>query len=121
MTVHLKRLTAVAATAAALLLGGVLAQPAAAVELPHAPVAYFATGADLTGTRFPVDTGSTGCRALPSPALSAVDFAEVNIRVYFTADCRTGLPGKPSDLSYVLGSLHWADFPFPALSYEVVR
>ncbi|MFD7730539.1 hypothetical protein ACFV6F_09170 [Kitasatospora phosalacinea] len=114
-----KTLTATAATGAALLLGAALAQPAAAVELPHSAVAYFTTGSDLTGTRFAVDTADTDCHDLPAAAASAVDFTAANITVYFNADCVTGRPGRPGDLSYALGSLHWANFPYPAVSYRV--
>ncbi|WP_033220975.1 hypothetical protein [Kitasatospora phosalacinea] len=114
-----KTLTATAATGAALLLGAALAQPAAAVELPHSAVAYFTSGSDLTGTRYAVDTTDTGCHDLPAAANSAVDFTTANIAVYFDTDCATGLPGKPGDLSYALGSLHWANFPYPDLSYRV--
>ncbi|QKW22232.1 hypothetical protein HUT16_26985 [Kitasatospora sp. NA04385] len=115
-----KTLAATAATGAALLLGATLARPAAAVELPHSAVAYFTTGSDLTGTRFAVDTTDTGCHDLPTAARSAVDFTAANIAVYFNAGCATGRPGEPGDLSYALGSLHWADFPYPAVSYRVL-
>jgi len=111
---------AATAAGAALLLGTALAQPAAAVELPHSAVAYFATGGDLTGTRFAVDTADTRCHNLPVAAASAVDFTTADIRVYFNADCATGLPGRTGDAYYALGSLHWADFPYPAVSYRVV-
>ncbi|GLW74874.1 hypothetical protein Kpho02_71710 [Kitasatospora phosalacinea] len=113
-------LTATAATGAALLLGAALAQPAAAVELPHAAVAYFATGSNLTGTQYAVDTTDTGCHDLPTAAASAVDLTTANIQVFFNADCTTGRPGRSDDLSYALGSLHWANFPYPAVSYRVV-
>ncbi|GAA2120659.1 hypothetical protein GCM10009759_69750 [Kitasatospora saccharophila] len=115
-----KTLAATAATGAALLLGAALAQPAAAVEFPHSAVAYFATGSNLTGTQFAVDTTDTGCHNLPAPANSAVDFTAADIKVYFNADCTTGLPGKTGDTAYALGSLHWANFPYPAVSYRVV-
>ncbi|MBD0676301.1 hypothetical protein [Streptomyces sp. CBMA156] len=115
-----KSLTAAVATGAAVLLGAALAQPAAAVEFPHASVAYFAAGANLTGARTVVDTADTGCHNIPAAA-SAVNYTAADIRVYYTADCRTGLPGKPSDLAFGLGSLSWANFTYPALSYQVVR
>ncbi|RAJ32078.1 hypothetical protein K353_05955 [Kitasatospora sp. SolWspMP-SS2h] len=114
-----KRLTAAAATGAALLLGTALAQPAAAVELPHAAVAYFATGSGLTGARFAVDPTDTGCHDLPAAAHSGVDFTAAALTVYFNPGCTPGRPGEPGDLAYGLGSLHWADFPYPALSYRV--
>lgn len=112
---------AVAASGAALLMGLGLAQPAAATDLPHAPVAYFSAGQDLTGRQTPVDITNTACQNLAEPALSAVNFTAADIQVYFDRDCRTGLPGRPSDLSFGLGSLHWGNFPYPALSYKVVR
>ncbi|MEU5385081.1 hypothetical protein [Kitasatospora cineracea] len=115
-----KTLAATAATGAALLLGAALAQPAAAVELPHSAVAYFATGSDLTGARFAVDTTDTTCHDLPAAARSAVDFTAADITVYFNAGCATGRPGGSGDLAYGLGSLHWANFPYPAVSYRVV-
>ncbi|MEV6669517.1 hypothetical protein [Streptomyces sp. NPDC051162] len=98
-----------------------LAQPAAAADLPHAPVAYFSTGHDLTGRQMPVDIGNTDCQTLPEPALSAVNFTTANIEVFYNHDCRTGLPDRPSDLYFALGSLHRGDFSYPALSYKVVR
>ncbi|MGW1197188.1 hypothetical protein ACWD4B_15335 [Streptomyces sp. NPDC002536] len=64
----------VAASGAALLMGLGLAQPAAATDLPHAPVAYFSAGQDLTGRQTPVDIINTACQNLAEPALSAVDF-----------------------------------------------
>lgn len=110
---------ALALAGAAILVGTAAAQPAAAVDLPHAPVAYFSTGNDLTGRQIPVDTGNTDCQPLPQPALSAVNFTTSNIKVYYNHDCQTGLPDKPNDWYYALGSLHWANFTFPALSYKV--
>lgn len=112
---------AVAASAAVLVAGMGLAQPASATDLPHAPVAYFSAGQDLTGRQAPVDISNTACQNLAEPALSGVNFTTADIEVYFDRDCHTGLPGKPSDLAFGLGSLHWADFPYPALSYKVVR
>ncbi|MCC2274051.1 hypothetical protein LKL35_01120 [Streptomyces sp. ET3-23] len=112
---------AIVASAAALTVSTGLAQPAAATDFPNAPVAYFATGQDLTGRQMPVDISNTDCRTLPEPARSAVNFTAANIQVYFNHDCRTGLPDRPSDLSFGLGSLHWGNFPYPALSYRVVR
>ncbi|MFJ5924681.1 hypothetical protein ACIQF6_18980 [Kitasatospora sp. NPDC092948] len=113
-----KSLTAAVATGAALLLGGALAQPAAAVDLPHASVAYFTTGSDLTGAQFAVDTAA-GCHNLPAAANSAVNFTAADVTVYFNADCRTGAPGRAGDLAYGLGSLHWANLPYAGLSYRV--
>ncbi|MGK5640244.1 hypothetical protein ACSNOK_18300 [Streptomyces sp. URMC 126] len=124
MTTLRKKLLSGGATAlsgAALLLGTGLARPAAAADLPHAPVAYFASGADLTGRQTPVDITDTTCRNLSEPALSAVNFTTADIKVYYNRDCRTGLPDRPNDWYYALGSLHWANFAFPALSYQVVR
>ncbi|EME98819.1 hypothetical protein H340_19518 [Streptomyces mobaraensis NBRC 13819 = DSM 40847] len=118
-----KTLTAGAAalSGAALLLGAGLAQPASAADLPHAPVAYFASGTDLTGRQAPVDITDPACRNLAEPALSAVNLTDADIQVYFNRDCRTGAPGRPGDLYDALGSLHWGNFPYPALSYRVVR
>ncbi|MEU8547732.1 hypothetical protein AB0C81_12155 [Streptomyces roseoverticillatus] len=111
---------ALAVAGAALLVGAVVAQPAAAVDLPHDSVAYFSAGTDLTGRQIPVDISNSDCQNLPEPALSAVNFTASNIKVYYNHDCRTGLPDKPNDWYYGLGSLHWANFSFPALSYRVV-
>ncbi|MEV5239461.1 hypothetical protein AB0K89_10160 [Streptomyces cinnamoneus] len=116
-----KSLAGGAVAAAAALLVGAAAQPAAAVDLPKEPVAYFSSGYDLTGRKIPVDINDTGCKTLPEPALSAVNFTTSDIKVYYNHDCRTGLPDKPNDWYYALGSLHWANFSFPALSYRVVR
>ncbi|MGK5543152.1 hypothetical protein ACSNOH_00110 [Streptomyces sp. URMC 127] len=124
MTTHRKKNLAggvLAAAAAALLVGAAVAPSAAAADLPHGPVAYFATGKGLTGRQMPVDINNTDCRTLPEPALSAVNFTASDIKVYYTNDCRTGLPDKPNDWYYALGSLNVADFSFPALSYRVVR
>ncbi|MFF7725705.1 hypothetical protein [Streptomyces sp. NPDC008001] len=112
--------SALAIAGAALLVGAVVAQPAAAVGLPHDSVAYFSAGTDLSGRKMPVDIGNTDCQTLPEPALSAVNFTASNIKVYYNHDCRTGLPDKPSDWYYGLGSLSWANFTYPALSYRVV-
>ncbi|MFJ1793053.1 hypothetical protein [Kitasatospora griseola] len=65
-----------------------------------------------------VATG-TGCHNLPAAAKSAVNFTTVNVTVYCNADCRTGAPGRTGDLAYGPGSLHWANFPYRALSYRV--
>ncbi|MEV4436928.1 hypothetical protein [Streptomyces sp. NPDC049585] len=111
----------VALSAAALLAGLGLAQPAGAVDLPHAPVAYFSTGSDLTGRRMPVDIGDTECKNLPEPAASAVNFTTADINVYFNRDCRPGLPGHSGDVYFALGSLHWGNLSYPGLSYRVVR
>ncbi|MCF3103240.1 hypothetical protein IPZ58_16875 [Streptomyces roseoverticillatus] len=111
---------ALAVAGAALLVGAVVAQPAAAVDLPHEPVAYFSAGENLTGRQTPVDIGNADCHNLSEPALSAVNFTASDIKVYYNRDCRTGLPDKPNDWYYALGSLGWANFAFPALSYRVV-
>jgi hypothetical protein len=110
--------TALAATTAALLLGTALAHGASAADLPHAPVAYLATGTDLTGSQQPVDTD---CQNLTDPARSAVNLTDHDLRIYFAADCQSGLPGQPGDLAFALPSLHWGNLPHPALSYRVVR
>ncbi|MBB5121858.1 hypothetical protein AF335_09365 [Streptomyces eurocidicus] len=110
-----------AVAGAVLLAGTAAAQPAAAVDLPHAPVAYFSAGSDLTGRQTPADTGNTGCQNLPQPALSAVNFTTSDIEVYYHHDCFPGLPGKPGDWHFGLGSLHWANFTYPALSYKTVH
>ncbi|WKU42697.1 hypothetical protein Q3V23_00645 [Streptomyces sp. VNUA116] len=111
----------VLAAGAALLVGAIATQPAAAVDLPHNSVAYFSTGKDLTGRQALVDISNTDCQNLSEPALSAVNFTASNIEVYYNHDCRTGLPDKPGDWAYGLGSLHWANFTYRALSYKVVR
>ncbi|UBI35305.1 MULTISPECIES: hypothetical protein [Streptomyces] len=122
-TLRKKLLTggAAALSGAALLLGAGLAQPAAAVDFPHAEVAYFAAGSDLTGRQAPVDITDTTCHNLAEPARSAVNFTTADIKVYYNRDCRTGLPDRPNDWYFGLGTLSWANFSFPALSYQVVR
>ncbi|WP_244927062.1 hypothetical protein [Streptomyces eurocidicus] len=57
----------------------------------------------------------------PQPALSAVNFTTSDIEVYYHHDCFPGLPGKPGDWHFGLGSLHWANFTYPALSYKTVH
>ncbi|MEU3188624.1 hypothetical protein ABZ707_31175 [Streptomyces sp. NPDC006923] len=107
-----------AGSGAALLVCTGLAQPAAAA-VPY-PGASFYAAAGQSGTEFPVDLSSTACQTLPQAARSAVNLSGSDIVVYFNPDCAPGTPGSSGDTTYVLGSLHSGDFPFPAVSYRVV-
>ncbi|MFC8537436.1 hypothetical protein ACFUJY_26465 [Streptomyces sp. NPDC057249] len=110
-----RRYAAAAACGAVLAVGAGLAQPAAA----QSPGVVFYTGAHQTGTATSVDLTSTGCHNLAAPSASALNYAAVDVDVFFNADCRTGAPGDGGDLSFALGSLHTADFPYQAVSYRV--
>ncbi|SDF89567.1 hypothetical protein SAMN05216553_10464 [Lentzea fradiae] len=77
------------------------------------------SGANLSGEKVLVDLAHGECVNLEAPALSGVNIAAADLEVFFNADCVKGLPGRPSDIHYVLGSLHQADFPFPAVSYRL--
>ncbi|WP_327365851.1 hypothetical protein [Streptomyces sp. NBC_01217] len=103
---------------AAMLACTAAAQPAGAVTYPG--VSFYA-GVDQTGTEYPVDLTSTGCRTLPQSARSATNLSATDVAVYFNPDCRTGAPGTTGDLYFVLGTLHTATFPYPALSYRVLN
>ena len=107
---------AIAASGAALLICAATVQPAAA--LPYSGVAFY-TGADRTGTEIPVDLDSTGCENLQAPALSAANFSDDDIEVYYNANCQAGAPGTTGDQYFVLGSLHTSTFPHTAVSYRV--
>ncbi|MCC3770976.1 hypothetical protein [Streptomyces sp. UNOC14_S4] len=123
MAFRVKKYCAVAVSGAALTVGLGLAQPAAATaaaDVPPGPIVSFYAGQDLHGREIPVDIARTGCQALPEPARSAVNFSVVDIKVYFNPGCEPGSPGQPSDVYYVLGSLNQGNFPYPAVSYEVV-
>jgi len=125
MTVHSKAFgTAAAIGGTALLVLGTGVQSAsAATSAPAAfafPSATFYTGTNLTGTATSVDLSQVGvCKALSQPARSASDFSVQEIEVYFNPDCKTGTPGRASDISFVLGSLNLGNFPYPAVSYRV--
>ncbi len=92
-----------------------LAQPAAA----QSSDVVFYTGTHQSGEATSVDVTSTACHNLATPAASALNYATVDVDVFFNADCRAGAPGADGDLSFALSSLHLADFPYPAVSYRV--
>jgi len=104
--------------AAALLIGIGVAQPAAAAAaLP--PGSNFFAGSNFTGAQHSVDLSRPECVNLAAPAASAVNLSSQNIAVYFDADCKKGAPGADSDLWFSLSALHTANFPAPAVSYQV--
>ncbi|MDT0267320.1 hypothetical protein RM844_13600 [Streptomyces sp. DSM 44915] len=110
------RVRAVAATAAAVLLG--LAGAGQAAAAPGGATLH--TGPELTGAAIDLDLADAGtCQALPEPARSGVNLSGQDVTLYFHADCRPGAPGGGGDLTYVLGGLHTGTFPYPALSYRV--
>lgn len=108
---------AIAAAGAAVLAAVAAAQPAAAATSPR--MAFY-TGSYLTGTEIVVDLDSPGqCENLERSAKSARNLSSAEVEVYFNADCRSGAPGTSGDLRFVVGALHYANFPYPALSYRV--
>jgi hypothetical protein len=116
---HKSFIAAMATTAA--LASAALAQPAAAAQSDPDFFVSLYSGPGLTGTETPVSPKITGeCVNLPQPARSGIDIAPVGVEIYFNADCVKGSPGKPSDLYFILGSLHQADFPYGAVSYRVI-
>ncbi|TCN32171.1 hypothetical protein EV644_12781 [Kribbella orskensis] len=125
MTIHSKAFGMAAAIGgtALLALGPGVQSASAATSAPAAfafPSATFYTGTNLTGTATSVDLSQVGvCKALSQPARSAFNFSVQEIEVYFNPDCKTGTPGKASDISFVLGSLNVGNFPYPAVSYRV--
>jgi hypothetical protein len=111
------RLHVVVVLAAAVMASVALALPASA----NGYEAAFYTGTSLTGTKTSVDTTAIGqCENLAEPAKSASNITDVDIVVYFNADCQKGAPGQSGDLYFGLGSLSQANFPYPAASYRVV-
>ncbi len=105
----------------ALIAGGLAVLATTALALPaHASGehAEFYAGTNLTGTRHEVDLAAEDCVNI-APARSASNISSADIEVFFNADCRKGWPGQSGDAYYVLGSLHQADYPFPAVSYRV--
>lgn len=106
----------------ALIAGGLAVLASTALALPASADSWenaaFYAGADLTGTKYSVDLTNKQCVNI-TPAKSAANISAADIEVFFNADCQKGSPGKPSDLYYVLGSLHQGNFPFPAVSYRV--
>ena len=125
MTVHSKAFGMAAAIGgtALLALGTGVQSASASPSAPAAfafPSATFYTGTNLTGTATSVDLSQVGiCTTLPQPARSAFNFSVQEIEVYFNPGCKTGTPGRPSDISFVLGSLNVGNFPYPAVSYRV--
>ncbi|MET7434554.1 MULTISPECIES: hypothetical protein [Streptomyces] len=110
-SLRIKRLTgAGVAVSAALLAGGVLAQPAAAIELPWGQ-ANFYTGANLTGTVYPIPATDTECTNLPEPMYSVANFKYANVETYAGVDCT-------HPLANVTG-LHWGNEPSGIRSYRV--
>jgi len=112
-----------AVLSAALLSGVTVSQQAQAAPgrsaLPPFLTVAFYTGSELTGTEHTADLTDNTCHNLTEPALSALNYAAVDVDVYYNPDCRTGEPGKTGDLYMALGSLHWAELSYPGLSYRV--
>ncbi|MFF4243549.1 hypothetical protein ACFYY2_03635 [Streptomyces sp. NPDC001822] len=98
---------------AALLLGGALAQPAAAAQTPWGQ-ANFYTGADLTGTVYPIPaTGSDAeCINLPEPMKSVANFKYAYVDVFSGPDCTHGFAR--------ITGLHAGNLSLPAVSYKVL-
>jgi hypothetical protein len=124
MTVHSKAIgMAVAIGGTALFALGTGVQSASATTASASttfPSATFYTGTNLTGTPTSVDLSQVGvCKTLSRSARSAFNFSVKEIEVYFNPDCKTGTPGNPSDIYFVLGSLNLGNFPYPAVSYRV--
>lgn len=105
----------------ALISGGLAVLASMALVLPanaSGEHAAFYTGTNLTGTRSAVDLANRECVNI-APQKSATNISNAEIEVFFNADCQKGGPGESSDLYYVLGSLHWGNYPFDAVSYRV--
>ncbi|MFI6082983.1 hypothetical protein ACIBBB_18725 [Streptomyces sp. NPDC051217] len=121
MTLRMPRLTGTAAAVTAGALLGLLGVAPSAMASAQAGGASFYTGGQQTGDETAVDLDAVGvCRSLPLSARSAVNLSAQDIDVFFRPGCETGTPAAPGDTYYVLGSLHTASFPFPALSYRVL-
>jgi hypothetical protein len=118
MATGCKKLTAIAASAAAGVLLVLGASPqAGAAELPGVT---FYTGSDGTGTAGAANLDQVEvCQELPAKARSYTAVSNQNVDVFFNADCQTGAPGKSSDLYFVTGTLNSGNFPYPAVSYRV--
>ncbi|WP_327111211.1 hypothetical protein OG206_01180 [Streptomyces sp. NBC_01341] len=103
----------VALAGAALLVGGAVAQPAAAAEIPWGQ-ANFYTGADFTGTVYPIPaTGSDAeCINLPEPMKSIANFKYAYVDVFSGTDCTHGF-GR-------ITGLHGGTLGIPAVSYKVL-
>ncbi|KOG61393.1 MULTISPECIES: hypothetical protein [Streptomyces] len=102
---------AVSLSGAALLVGGALAQPAAAVDIPWGQ-ANFYTGTNLTGTVYPIPVTDTACANLPEPMLSVANFKYANVEIFKGKDCTYGLGN--------VTGLHWWNPPAPIYSYRVL-
>ncbi|RLV01244.1 hypothetical protein CTZ27_12020 [Streptomyces griseocarneus] len=121
MAIRMKKCGAVAVSGAALIAGFGLAQPASAADASTWPPVSFYAGQDLHGREMPVDLTRTGCQTLPEAARSAINYSVADIKVFFNPDCEPGRPGRHGDDVYsVLGSLSQGNFPYPAVSYQVV-
>jgi hypothetical protein len=123
MTVHSKAFGMAAAIGATALLAlgtGVQSASASSPAPSSFPSATFYTGTNLRGAATSVDLNQVGaCKTLPQPARSAFNYSVQEIEVYFNPDCKTGTPGRASDIYFVLGSLMNGNFPYPAVSYRV--
>ncbi|MGW0925725.1 hypothetical protein ACWD3J_42850 [Streptomyces sp. NPDC002755] len=118
MTNRARRFVGVLAVGGAAMLAYAAAiQPASASTSSEAS---FYTGKQLTGMEISPDLDNYDCHNLPEAALSAVNTSSADIAVYYNTDCRTGWPGVNNDTYFALGSLHWSNFPRPALSYRVL-
>lgn len=113
MNMRSMRLTGAAVTlsGAALLVGGALAQSAAAVEIPWGQ-ANFYTSTNLTGTVYPIPATDTACTNLPEPMLSVANFKYADVEIFSGKDCTNGLAG--------VTGLHWWNAPVPIHSYRVL-
>ncbi|MFI6097405.1 hypothetical protein ACIA8G_17700 [Lentzea sp. NPDC051213] len=106
----------------ALISGGLAVLASLALALPASASgesATFYSGADLSGTKSPVDLANGDCVNLAVPSKSGLNVSSADIEVFYNADCKPGLPGRSGDTYYVLGSLHQGNFSFAAVSYRV--
>ncbi|MFE7751306.1 hypothetical protein [Streptomyces sp. NPDC057428] len=104
---------AVALAGAAFLAGGTVAQPAAAAELPWGQ-ANFYSGADLTGTVYPIPAASSDaeCINLPEPMKSIANLKYAYVDVFSGEDCTHGYAR--------ITGLHAGTLAVPAMSYKVL-
>ncbi|WP_329033871.1 hypothetical protein OHT61_00100 [Streptomyces sp. NBC_00178] len=103
--------SAVALSGAALLVGAAVAQPATAATIPWGQ-ANFYSGADYTGTVYPIPATDTQCTNLSEPALSVANFKYASVVAFFGEDCT-------QPYGNVTG-LHQANLPVPVKSYYVI-
>ncbi|MEV5177157.1 hypothetical protein AB0L10_40235 [Streptomyces flaveolus] len=118
----LRRRAGIAATMAgvAVMVGGAVAQPAAATEMrPPWGQANFYTGSDFTGTVYPIPALGTPapyspseCVKLPEPMKSIANFKYAYVQPFEDENC-TDSPG-------LVTGLHWGNLSTPARSYKVL-